>query len=1330
MTGNTTGVSSGPAPLVSIVVLCCNKVGLTRACLRQLLETTPADLYELIIIDNASSDETHTYLMGLRQECSSPRIDVLTNDRNLGFVGGNNQAAVVARGKYLVLLNNDTRPRVGWLEALVRMPEQDPGVGVVGAKLVFPDGRLQEAGGIVFRDGSGCNYGKWQDPSLPEFNHVREVDYVSGACLLVRAELFRRLGGFDERYAPAYFEDTDLCFAVRKAGFKVVYQPEAVVEHHEGGTAGTDEFSGYKRFQAINRPKFTAKWAGELASHGLPACDRRSLSAEIDRYCGSAVLVACDIPLLHDHASGAMRIFDLLRLLRENGSHVTFVCRNGTLFEGLDPAPWLAGMRQMGVEVRLLDRMDSVLEHLRVILAQRTYAAAFLPFYYTAAAFIPVIRESSPETRIVIDSIAVHYLCRARQLAREGSPDLRLAYGSDKVRELSAYRAADAVVTVTGRDKVELEHYLDPAMVHVVPNYYRQESATPGFSERDGIVFAGNCNHPSAVDAVMYIHSFVWPLLTAELPDLRWHIVGDNPPPRIRALAGDRIIVTGQAEQAESFLRRARVSVASVRDGAGLRGGICRAMAQGLPTVTSRLGAEGRGLTDGVGIIIADDPAATAAAIFRLYRDQALWETVSCAGTAYIETRHSARAIFPALSTALGLREAPARGPTTPEVAAAEAVSQAFSLNQAGANDLAQAVLREALHAAPRDASLLLNLALMESYAGRHAEAVSRLEALRQDAGMRALLCAYYGLVLENAGQPRLAWESYALAHKLEPATAWIAKTAALFALRHGMQAEAAECLDQLRALHPDDQREITQIIRGQLESNQAEETGNGSSLRVVFGEGFHPPEGSWRWLGPEGRFTLLARAKGEIVCFDLSCGIAGQYAQFPFDVFVYCGDASVQSFTFSASAQTIRVRMELETIETEILIESAQSFISPSPIQGEDARRLALRLANLRVETAEDRAELQASAPPAEKPVSRPLVEARGYRFKGVAKDPAYAPALAGFAANPTVMLELNSRCNFHCHYCRSADSKRQKSFMSPELFRHLLPQLRDITSQPLRLHVDGEPTLHPQFTELALEANRAGHKIFLASNGSNLKSEFLPIDMNIVVNISCSPQELGLRSPMSFEKYVSRLEGYVRDWAAGESGQSLTMKIYTSGLERARPAEIGRKRQFATGLVHRLEMGSQGAWDGDEMHKRFAYRKTNGSSFELVLQPLAEGGLYPNLSSFAQPGAALPVGKGFCDSPWKVLAVLSDGAVCFCCVDITGETSYTRPEAIWSTSLRELWLEHPRIRGYRQELLAGNASLPICRKCLESCPNREQYLFSEIFPFCRDEQCVAGGV
>jgi GT2 family glycosyltransferase len=248
MTGNTTGVSSGPAPLVSIVVLCCNKVGLTRACLRQLLETTPADLYELIIIDNASSDETHTYLMGLRQECSSPRIDVLTNDRNLGFVGGNNQAAVVARGKYLVLLNNDTRPRVGWLEALVRMPEQDPGVGVVGAKLVFPDGRLQEAGGIVFRDGSGCNYGKWQDPSLPEFNHVREVDYVSGACLLVRAELFRRLGGFDERYAPAYFEDTDLCFAVRKAGFKVVYQPEAVVEHHEGGTAGTDEFSGYKRF--------------------------------------------------------------------------------------------------------------------------------------------------------------------------------------------------------------------------------------------------------------------------------------------------------------------------------------------------------------------------------------------------------------------------------------------------------------------------------------------------------------------------------------------------------------------------------------------------------------------------------------------------------------------------------------------------------------------------------------------------------------------------------------------------------------------------------------------------------------------------------------------------------------------------------------------------------------------------------------------------------------------------------------------------------------------------------------------------------------------------
>ena len=245
--------------LVSIVILCYNKVAFTKGCVEQLLSVTPPTLFELIIVDNNSSDETRQYLLDLRQRIQTPHINLLINNENLGFVGGNNQAAKIAKGKYLVLLNNDTTPQEGWLEALLRVVEQDPLVGAVGAKLVYPDGKLQEAGGIIYSDASGCNYGKFQDINLPQYNYIREVDYCSGACLLVRTDLFRQLGCFDARFAPAYYEDTDMCFALRELGYKVMYQHEAVVIHFEGATAGTDINSGAKRYQEVNRTKFIEK---------------------------------------------------------------------------------------------------------------------------------------------------------------------------------------------------------------------------------------------------------------------------------------------------------------------------------------------------------------------------------------------------------------------------------------------------------------------------------------------------------------------------------------------------------------------------------------------------------------------------------------------------------------------------------------------------------------------------------------------------------------------------------------------------------------------------------------------------------------------------------------------------------------------------------------------------------------------------------------------------------------------------------------------------------------------------------------------------------------
>ncbi len=258
-------INNTAPPRVSIVIPVYNKALYTYNCLRSVAREDPEVAKEVIVVDNASSDDTPQLLANLQGAAR-----VVRNTHNNGFVGACRQGADVAQGEFILFLNNDTQVRPGWLAAMLAVMDADARVGVTGSKLIYPDDMLQEAGGIIFSDASGCNYGRRADPTLPYFNLSREVDYCSGASLMIRTALWQQLGGFDERYAPAYYEDTDLCFATRAAGYKVWFCHDSEVIHHEGITAGTDVNSGYKAYQTINREKFIAKWRAVLEQEHCP----------------------------------------------------------------------------------------------------------------------------------------------------------------------------------------------------------------------------------------------------------------------------------------------------------------------------------------------------------------------------------------------------------------------------------------------------------------------------------------------------------------------------------------------------------------------------------------------------------------------------------------------------------------------------------------------------------------------------------------------------------------------------------------------------------------------------------------------------------------------------------------------------------------------------------------------------------------------------------------------------------------------------------------------------------------------------------------------------
>ncbi len=587
-------------PTVSIVIPAGDDLAFTYNCLRSISENTAREIpFQIIIVDDCPTDFSKSFFQSQIKE-----ITYITNEKALGLSACYGKASGFAKGEFICLLNNHVQVKKNWLSSLLETL-QDKNVGLAGSQLIYTNGILQQAGGIIFSDASVTSYGKFEDINNPIYNYAREADYCATACMLLRKKDFDDVAKFDLRD----YSDVELSFAVRHGlKKKVVYQALSKVVC-------------YKDFSAIQQDRQAIEKLSENIGVDLNLYPKpNDVKAAVSKYFGHRIIMIDDNIPEPDKDSGSVRLNQIIQILLSLGNHVTFLpntgIKNSRYFEKL-AAKGVQVLYRFPNRNGMLQLLQQQLADINLIWVCKPHNYASLQGYFT------------DKQKIVYDTVDLHYVRIGREAKLLNSAELQSEANSLKDQELSFAKKSDLTLTVTQDEK---ESLIKEGIKHVevVPNIHilsNSNEARP-FNERKGLLFIGGYAHKPNVDAAKWLIHHIMPTVWEKDPAMVVTLLGSNPPAEVLELASEKVIVPGYVEDVSEYFNNNRIFVAPLRYGAGMKGKIGQSLEFGLPIVSTDIGVEGMNLVDGEQVLTANENLLFAQKILTLYNDQYLWEKI------------------------------------------------------------------------------------------------------------------------------------------------------------------------------------------------------------------------------------------------------------------------------------------------------------------------------------------------------------------------------------------------------------------------------------------------------------------------------------------------------------------------------------------------------------------------------------------------------------------------------------------------------------------------------------------------------------------------------